>query len=83
MRLQHHLAVGPLTIDRLLVRTADYRGKHQLPQEQSADPSEIVITGSRPSRQKALVVLTLAADRLLKCSIPQYHHKQRQLRLTC
>lgn len=83
MRLQHHLAVGPLTIDRLLVRTADYRGKHQLPQEQSADPSEIVITGSRPSRQKALVVLTLAADRLLKCSFLQYHHKQRQLRLTC
>jgi hypothetical protein len=76
------LSVGGMTIDRLLVRTSDYRGRYVLPTDPPADPNEIVVTGNKAGG-KALLRLTISEDRLTACSSISYAAKERRLTLVC
>lgn len=82
LRLGRPLAIGRLELQRVLVRTSDFRGNYRLPNDPAADPSEIVVTGKRKG-QRALLVMTLARDVLSRCSLIRFTRKPRQLSFTC
>lgn len=83
MRLDRPLLVGGFGISDFLVRTGDDRGAYSLPADPAADPDEIVVTGSRKSKQKARLALDLGLDRLGRCSRMIYDKLAQRLTLSC
>jgi hypothetical protein len=83
MALATPLAVGPLAISRLGVRTGDVGSAAAIPDaDVTPDPDEIVVTakGKRdPKRDR----LTLGADVLDGCSAIVFDQTAKQVRLTC
>lgn len=88
MRFARTVSMNGFPINRLLIRTSDYRGNHLLPPDQAAaaqaeaDPSEIVVTGAR-SGGSPLYRLTLGRDHLSACSSITYVKADRRLTLSC
>lgn len=80
--LQRPLAIGWLPLGDFLVRTSDNLGNRNLPSEPSADPREIIVTGTR-NRQNALYMLTLGLDALRGCSRIVYERPPHRLTLRC
>jgi hypothetical protein len=67
--------------DRLMIRTADFGGHEQLPNDPvSAD--EIVVT-QKVQRQEAWPAVTLGADRLSRCAEIAFNAEPRSLTLRC
>jgi hypothetical protein len=69
-RLARPLPLGGLDLDRPMVRTADWRGRYELPADiASADADEIVVTADRRGRrQRATFLVTVGTDILSRCS---------------
>jgi hypothetical protein len=83
MRLDRPVLLGRFEVRNFLVRTGDDRGAYSLPTDPAADPDEIVVTGSRKSKQKARVALDLGVDRLGRCSRMIYDKLAQRLTLWC
>ena len=84
MTLATPLAVGPLLLSTLGVRTSDVGSAATIPEADAAppDPDEIVVTakGKRdPKRDR----LTLGADLLDRCSAIVFDKPAQQVQLTC
>ncbi|TCP73137.1 aspartyl protease family protein [Sphingomonas sp. PP-CE-1G-424] len=84
MTLATPLAVGPLLLSTLGVRTSDVGSAASIPEADAAppDPDEIVVTakGKRdPKRDR----LTIGADLLDRCSTIVFDKPAKQVRLTC
>ncbi len=62
------LQVGHLSVYRILVRLADFAGRHELPEEGNADgsPDEIVVQARRPT-QSAVYRATIGRETLGSC----------------
>lgn len=83
LRLQRPLAIGPLAVTRLMVRTADFRGDHKLVLTATKSQNgEIVVAGAAPS-QKPLYRITIGLDVLGRCSSATYLREARRLILRC
>jgi hypothetical protein len=80
MRLGRPLAVGPLTITELGIRTGDF-GNTSTIREEGGDPDEIVVTGDR-RRSSRWDRLALGADQLRNCSSITFDKRRREVRLT-
>jgi len=81
MRLARPLAVGPLAIDALGVRTVD-GGSAATIREAGSDPDEIVVSASGkhdPGRDR----LSVGADWLSRCSSIVYDAPAKAIRLNC
>lgn len=81
LRLDHPLALGPLRLDAVQVRTADYGNVSAIPVADS-DPGEIVVTGSRKSG-KALYALQIGTEAMAGCSSLVFDKPRRQIILHC
>ncbi len=81
LTLARPIVLNGLELGSFLVRTGDNRGNMSLPPEPDADPSEIVVTG--PSRQRAVLQLTLGLDRLSKCSSITWDNPGRRMIMHC
>ena len=83
LRLQRPLVIGGLAVPMLMVRTADFRGDHELllAATQSQE-GEIVVAGAAPS-QKPLYRITVGLDALGRCSSATYRRAARRLILRC
>jgi hypothetical protein len=84
MTLATPLAVGPLLLSTIGVRTSDVGSAAAIPEADAAppDPDEIVVTakGKRdPKRDR----LTLGADLLDRCSAIVFDKPAKQISLTC
>ncbi len=84
MTLATPLAIGPLAVSRLGVRTADVGSAAAIPDADAAppDPDEVVVTakGKRdPKRDR----LTIGADLLDGCSAIVFDEVRKEVRLTC
>lgn len=87
MRFALPVSIGGLRIERLMVRTADFRGGYVLPSDAPAgappaDPDEIVVTAN-VRRGRALLVVLIGADIAGRCSSVAYSHSAATLILTC
>ncbi|TXC72372.1 hypothetical protein FSB78_16530 [Sphingomonas ginsenosidivorax] len=84
MTLARPLAVGPLAISTLGVRTADVGSAASIPEADAPppDPDEIVVT-ARGKRDPKRDRLTLGADVLDRCSGIVFDQGQKEVRLTC
>jgi hypothetical protein len=67
--------------DHLMVRTADFGGREQLPTDPTA-PDEIVVT-QKLQHQEAWPAVTLGADRLTRCAEIIFGAEPRSLTLRC
>lgn len=77
----HPATLAGFRFDHLMVRTADFGGREQLP----ADPvtaDEIVVSQTMP-RQEAWPAVTLGADRLTRCVEIVFDAQPRSLTLRC
>jgi len=81
LRLARPLAIGPLAIATLGVRTADFGSTASI-REEGGDPDEIVVTGGR-RRNVRRDRISLGADSLARCSSILFDKAARQIRLTC
>lgn len=81
LRLARPLAIGPLAITTLGVRTRDF-GNAEGIQPEGGDPDEIVIT-ARGRRNMARDRIALGADALARCSSIIFDKRSRQVRLSC
>jgi hypothetical protein len=81
MRLGRPLAVGPLTLTELGVRTGDF-GNASTIREEGGDPDEVIVTGDR-RRNSRWDRLALGADQLSRCSAIVFDKRRREVRLTC
>ncbi len=81
MRLGRPLAVGPLSITELGVRTGDF-GNTSTIREEGGDPDEVVVTGDRRGNSR-WDRLALGADQLRHCSSIVFDRRRREVRLTC
>ena len=81
LRLGRPLAVGPIALSTLGVRTADFGNTASI-REEGADPDEIVVTGGR-RRNRDRDHVRLGADALERCSSIVFDKPAREVRLTC
>jgi hypothetical protein len=81
LRLARPLAVGPLSLSTLGVRTVDF-GNATAIREEDGDPEEIVVTGGG-RRDTKRDRIALGADALARCSSIVFDKPARQVRLTC
>ena len=81
MRLDEPLDVGPLAFRSLLVRVTDY-GRTRVPGPPSADPQEIVVTGSK-RRDRRHDWLAVGRDALAGCSSLTMDKRRMVLTLSC
>ncbi|WP_374146595.1 hypothetical protein [Sphingomonas sp. 28-63-12] len=79
MRLARPLSVGPLAIDRLLVRTGDNGSVAGIP-DADADPEEIVVTAKGGNRRDVLII---GRDQLDRCSSITFDKKVHLIRMAC
>jgi len=82
MQFANPVAVGDLRLGAMLVRTADFRGAFVLPEDPSADPNEVVVTG-RTARSRARLMVAFGSDQLSHCSRLQYDNVNRRLTIYC
>jgi hypothetical protein len=84
MELRKTLQLDGVSSRGFLVRTSDYRGDYQLPQdeEEKADPDEVVITG-KTKKGSAKLWLTLGKDSLGRCSSITHDKRRKMLILRC
>ncbi len=82
MVLARPLAIGPLALDAVAVRTADIGSVGGLPTtaDAAADPDEIVVVARG---KRAPGSMTLGADYLRRCSSIVFDKPARLIRLTC
>ena len=84
MALARPLAVGPLSLIRVGVRTAEGGSTASIPESNAAsppDPDEVVVTAST-KRKPRPGTLTLGADALARCSSIVFDKPAKQVRLT-
>ena len=85
MRLTRPLDLGPVSIDRLLVRIADFGSANAIPDEEP-DPSEltddIVVNGKR-KRSRASYIVYVGADALRDCASITYDKPRHLIQLMC
>lgn len=81
LRLARPLAIGPLTIATLGVRTSDFGNASSI-REEGGDPDEIIVTAGR-RRNLRRDRISLGADSLARCSSILFDKRARQIRLTC
>lgn len=85
MRLSRPVSLGPVNIERLLVRTADYGTAGSIPDE-DIDPSElagdIIVNGKRSASRPSYVVY-VGADALQGCASITYDKGRHLIRLAC
>ncbi len=81
LRLGVPLAVGPLSLSTLGVRTSDFGDAGSI-REEGGDPDEIVVTGRR-RRNTSRDHILLGADALSRCSSIVFDKRARQIRLSC
>ena len=84
MTLATPLAVGPLRLSTIGVRTSDVGSAASIPDADAAppDPDEIVVT-AKGKRDPKHDRLTLGADMLDRCSAIVFDQPAKQVRLTC
>ena len=82
MALGKPLAIGPLTIASVLVRVGE-NGEPDNSLADDADPSEIVVTASRPSRVKPFYRIVLGHAELQRCSSLTIDKPAKQIILSC
>ena len=86
MALAHPLAVGPLSLARIGVRTAEGGNTAAIPDSSeaspAADPDEVVVTAKAKHKPRP-GTLTLGADALARCSGIVFDKPAKQIRLTC
>lgn len=80
LRLARPLAIGPLSISWLGVRTGDF-GSARAIRDENGDPDEIVVIGQARANPRDRI--TLGADALARCSSIVFDKRARQIRLTC
>lgn len=87
MRLRRPLAIGPLRIERLGVRTTDFGDARTIREagatEAAPDPNEVVVTARGKKRDMRDDQITLGADVLDRCSEILFDKPKRQIELTC
>jgi hypothetical protein len=85
MRLDRPLSLGPVNIDRILVRTADYGSAGSIPDD-DIDPSEmagdIIVNGKRSASRPSYVVY-IGADVLQGCASITYDKRRHLIKLAC
>lgn len=81
LRLGTPLAIGPITLTTLGVRTSDFGSADSI-REEGGDPDEIVVTGSR-GRNRDRDRIALGADSLSRCSAIIFDKRAREIRMTC
>lgn len=81
MILDRPLTIGPLSIDRLGVRVADY-GRTRVPEARLVDPNEIVVTGNS-RRDRRYDWLSVGRDALAHCSSLTIDKRRKTLTLSC
>lgn len=82
MRLARPLAIGPLPLDRLLVRVSDYGATTSIGEAGASDPDEVVVV-AKGKRDRSRDVLTIGRDQLDRCSSITFDKRARQVRLSC
>lgn len=86
MALAHPLAIGPLSLVRIGVRTAEGGNTAAIPESNeasaAADPDEVVVTAKAKHKPRP-GTLTLGADALSRCSSVVFDKPAKQIRLTC
>ncbi len=85
MEIRRPLDMDGLANGGFLVRTADYRGKFQLPVDEpngDVDPDEVVVT-ARKNSGEARLWLTLGKDTLGRCSSITHDKRRSMLTLYC
>lgn len=82
LQLAEPFPVAGFKLDRILVRTSDWRGKNMLPPDAGQSPGEIVVTSNK-ERQRAWAKLTLAKDVLGPCSEITYRRDPPSFILKC
>lgn len=84
MRLARPLAVGPLSIATIDVRTADFGSAASIADADAPppDPDEILVT-AKGKRDRGRDVLTLGTDALATCSSIVFDKPAKLIRLTC
>ncbi len=85
MALARPLAFGPVSIDRLLVRTADYGSTAGIadPSEVVDSPADAIVVKGRRQRSKPSYVVYLGADLLGGCSSITYDKPAATITLRC
>ena len=91
LALRRPLELGPLSITRLGIRTADYGNVAGIRDANAAkapvDPDEaaddIVVTGKRKKHDPRRDIISLGADYLSRCSSIVFDRKADTIRLTC
>ena len=83
MTLARPLAVGPLSVARLAVRTSDFGNAEGIPAEGAApDPDEVVVT-AKGKRDRRGDRLTLGTEALAACSSITFDKPAKLVRLRC
>jgi hypothetical protein len=84
MRLARPLMIGPLAVDRLLVRVSDFGTASSIADADAAaaDPDEVVVT-AKGKRDRSNDMLTLGHDQLDRCSSITFDKPAKRIRLTC
>lgn len=83
LRLARPLPIGPLRIERLLVRVADHGNAARIGAAHAPrDPDEVVVTGRR-KRDRSKDHLVLGRDQLARCSSITFDKPARRVRLSC
>lgn len=80
MRLSRPLPIGPLQVDVLAARVADYGSTAGIA-DRDADPDEVVVVGGRRGKEDDRIVL--GADWLARCSAIVFDGSARSIRLSC
>jgi hypothetical protein len=81
LRLGRPLAIGPLALSTLGVRTADFGSTASI-REEGSDPDEILVTGRR-RRDTDRDRVAVGADSLARCSSILFDKEARLVSLTC
>lgn len=79
MRLARPLAIGPLSLEDVAVRTTDGPGVNALRVE-GDDPEEVLVNGDKNPRPGSM---RLGTDQLAHCSSIVFDKPAKQVRLTC
>lgn len=83
MTLERPLVVGPLSLNRIGVRTVDYGSTATIADADApGDPDEVVVTG-KGKRDPKKDWISLGADQLDRCSSIVFDKPAKQVRMSC
>lgn len=84
LRLARPLAIGPLALDRLLVRVSDFGSAASIAEAGAAppDPDEVVVT-AKGKRDRSRDAVTLGREQLDRCSSITFDKRAKLVRLSC